>query len=182
MSTDPLNMNRQTSLEEGISAALRNIVRAVDLQSRLLVVEHGLTAPQISILRAAFQLGRATTGELARAARLSQPTVTGILDRLERKTLVTRCRHDRDRRNIIVTVTALGAAALHAVPSPLHERFRRELVKLENWEQTMILATLQRVARMMDGGPAEESMCPATEPDALCLPTEQEALVAGNPV
>ncbi len=180
--SEPIDNSHQPLLEEGVAAALRNIVRAVDLHSRWLVEEHGLTAPQIAILRAACRLGPASTGDLARAVRLSQPTVTGILDRLERKSLVTRCRHDRDRRSIIVAVTPEGISALHAVPSPLHKRFRRELAKLEDWEQTMILATLQRVARMMNGGPEEEYLRPAVEPGEVCLAAEQEAHRSGNPV
>lgn len=179
--SESVQSSHPSSIEEGVSAAIRNIVRAVALHSRWLVEEHGLTAPQIATLRAAYRLGRASTGELARAVRLSQPTVTGILDRLERKTLVTRCRHDRDRRSIMVSVTPEGASALHAVPSPLHRRFRRELAKLEDWEQTMILATLQRVAWMMNGGLEEGFLRPVTEPVELGLTTEQEAAASGNP-
>jgi hypothetical protein len=32
----------------------------------------------------------------------------------------------------------------------LQDRFRRELAKLEQWEQTQLLASLQRIASMMD--------------------------------
>ncbi len=139
----------RTGVEDGVAWAIQSIVRAVDLHSRWFVLEHGLTGPQIATLRAACRFGRSTAGELARAVRLSQPTITGILDRLERKGLLTRSRSEHDRRTITVTPTPRGIEALRDVPSVLHARFRRQLAKLPEWEQTMILATLQRVASMM---------------------------------
>ena len=33
---------------------------------------------------------------------------------------------------------------------PLQDQFNRQFTKLDEWEQTMILAALQRVAQMMD--------------------------------
>ncbi|HBL47553.1 MAG TPA: hypothetical protein DDZ90_29625, partial [Planctomycetaceae bacterium] len=35
-------------------------------------------------------------------------------------------------------------------PSLLQDRFRRELLMLQQWEQTQMLSTLQRIASMMD--------------------------------
>jgi DNA-binding MarR family transcriptional regulator len=140
---------RRSGVEDGVAWAIQSIVRAVDLHSRWFVLEHGLTGPQIATLRAACRCGHATAGELARAVRLSQPTITGILDRLERKGLLTRSRSAHDRRTITVTPTPSGIEALQDVPSVLHTRFRQQLAKLPDWEQMMILATLQRVASMM---------------------------------
>jgi hypothetical protein len=48
------------------------------------------------------------------------------------------------------TPTAEGLKLLDSAPSPLQDRFRSEFSKLEEWEQTHMLATLQRIAAMMD--------------------------------
>ena len=165
-------------VEDGIAAAIRHIVRAVDLHSRWLVEEHGLTGPQIATLRAAYRLERSSTGELARAVQLSHPTITGILDRLERKGLIVRRRGERDRRSVFVTVTPEGTHALGGVPSVLHARFRQELGKLPVWEQTMILATLQRVAGMMNVARVERYSRVTTEPRVREVPEQQEAQTA----
>jgi len=139
------------SIEDQIVAAIRRIMRAVDLHSRHLAEAHGLTGPQLAILQAASRLGVASsTGVLARAVHLSGPTVTGILDRLARSGLVERTRSGQDRRSVTITVTALGEEVLAAAPSLLQDRFRAELERVEDWEQSMILATLQRIAAMMD--------------------------------
>ncbi len=143
-------MGTSLSIENQIVAAIRRIMRAVDLHSRHLAEEHGLTGPQLATLQAAGRLGEASTGALARAVHLSGPTVTGILDRLVRRQLVERARSGQDRRSVTVTLTRSGLEVLATAPSLLQDRFRHELVRLEEWEQTMILAMLQRIAAMMD--------------------------------
>ena len=55
-----------------------------------------------------------------------------------------------DRRSVFVELTEAGKELIREAPSLLQERFRAELTRLEEWERTMILATLQRTAGMMD--------------------------------
>ena len=137
-------------IEESIVSALRRIVRAIDLQSRRMVDACGLTGPQLVVLREAAHLSGTSVSALARAVSLSQPTVSGILERLERRGLVRRERSQTDRRSVFVSVTPEGARTLKDAPSLLQDRFQRELARLEEWERTQMLATLQRVAGMMD--------------------------------
>jgi len=143
-------MAKSELLEDEIVAALRRIVRAIDLHSRQMVDLCGLTGPQIVVLREAERLGGASVSALARAASLGQPTVSGILDRLEGQGLVKRERSARDRRSTVITLTRKGGRVLEESPSLLQDRFRSELAKLEEWERTQILALLQRLASMMD--------------------------------
>jgi DNA-binding MarR family transcriptional regulator len=139
-----------TDTEDRIVASIRRIVRAIDLHSRRLVEQHGLTAPQLATLDAARRLGAPTVGSLARAVHLSQPTVSGIVDRLERQGLVRRERLAEDRRAVAVQLTAEGERALAEAPSLLQDTFRRNLSRLAEWEQSFLLAALQRIAAMMD--------------------------------
>lgn len=133
-----------------VIAALRRIVRAIDLHSRYLVERFGVTGPQLIALQELERLGRVPVGALAKSVHVSHPTMTGILDRLEKRGLVHRERDTLDRRRITATVTADGLALLEVAPSPLQDRFRSKLSRLEEWEQTQMLATLQRIAAMMD--------------------------------
>ena len=91
-----------------------------------------------------------TVGALAKSIHLSQATLTGILTRLETRTLVSRVRSVNDRRTVVVELTEQGRAVLESAPSLLQYRFRRELLKLQEWEQTQMLSALQRIAAMMD--------------------------------
>ncbi len=138
------------SLEEQVIAALRRITRAIDLHSRLLLQKNGLTIPQLAALLAIRHLQPITVGALARDIHLGAATVTGILGRLEKRSLVSRTRGDLDRRSVVIQLTDDGAQLVAEAPSLLQDRFHRELAKIQEWEQTMILATLQRIASMMD--------------------------------
>lgn len=164
---DPLPL----AIEDQIVVALRQIIRAVDLHSRRLVDEIGLTGPQLVTLQVAARLAPISTTALARAVHLSNPTMTGILTRLEKRAFIERRRSDADRRSVTIDVTPTGQAILEQAPSLLQDRFREELRRLEAWEQQMTLATLQRVARMMgadtlEAAPILESREETLDPSA----------------
>ena len=143
-------MSGSLPLEEQVIAALRRITRAIDLHSRVLLQKSGLTIPQLAALQAIKRLQPITVGALAKSIHLGPATLTGILGRLEKRGLVSRARGDRDRRSVVIELTEDGADLVAEAPSLLQDRFRDELTKLQEWEQTMILATLQRIASMMD--------------------------------
>ena len=142
-------VNRLT-IEDEIVAALRRIIRAVDIHSRHLAHEVGLTWPQLATLRAAERLGECCIGALARAIHLGQPTLTGIIQRLERAGYVKRSPHEQDGRSVQITITPTGRGLLTRAPSLLQDRFHEELAKLKGWERLQTLASLQRIAEMMD--------------------------------
>ena len=77
------------------------------------------------------------------------PTVTSIVDRLERKGVVTRRRTPSDRRRVIVSPTDAAYRILQSNPSLLQDHFIARFNQLERWEQTSMLAVLQRIASMM---------------------------------
>ncbi len=138
------------SHEQQIVAAIRQIIRAVDLHSRKLVDQHGLTGPQLAALDEIVRSGSMSPSALARAVHLSQATVTGIIQRLERRALVERHKSPTDRRSFTISATAAGRRVLDSSPSLLQDRFRAALSGLEEWERLQILATLQRVATLME--------------------------------
>ncbi len=137
-------------LQDGILIALRQIMRAIDLKSRSLLQEFGLTGPQLVCLNTIAQHQPISTGGLAKAVHLAHPTVTGIVNRLEQRGWIVRTRSDADRRNIELRLTESGKTVVERAPPPLPKKFESELSKLELWERTQILATLQRIACMLD--------------------------------
>lgn len=135
---------------EEVLVALRRVIRATDMHSKQLAKETGLTAPQILLMRTIREKDATTIGDLANDISLSQATVTTILDRLEKRGLIARERSTVDRRKVHTHLTASGKVLLEAAPMPLQHQFVKRFDALEQWEQTMILASLQRVASMMD--------------------------------
>lgn len=143
-------MNSSQSIESEIVAALRRIMRAIELHSRRLRVSHGITGPQLATLQVTKRLGRASASTISRELHLSRSTLTGILDRLESAGYIERTRNENDRRGYIVTLSKDGEALMESAPPLFQDEFRERLARLESWEQTSILATLQRIASMMD--------------------------------
>lgn len=163
-------MPQSLSLEQQVIAAFRRITRAIDLHSRRLLKQSGLTSPQLTALQAVERFQPITVGVLAQKIHLGQATVTGILRRLEERDFIVRNRGDEDRRSVLVTLTGAGREILQKSPSPLQEQLHGELSKLQEWEQAQILATLQRIAMMMDAGDIEAS--PLLLPGVAGAPAE----------
>ncbi len=145
--------------------ALRRVMRAVDLHSRSLVQRCGLTGPQLLVLR---EIGRdeLSVGALARAASLSQATVTDILHRLEARGLVERRRGDNDKRQVLVRATNAGKRMLQHAPRLLQDSFVVQFTSLAEWEQTQLISSLQRVVAMMEATGLEVSPVLAAGPIA----------------
>lgn len=129
---------------------LRRIMRAMDVYSRQLSDSHGLTGPQMLCLREIAKQGSLTTGTLALAVALSPATLTGILDRLEMRGLVSRERRPEDKRRVVVSLTAHGRQMAQELPSPMQERFGSKLASLPAEEQAVIRRALANVAGMME--------------------------------
>src|SRR5690554_3741532 len=142
---------------EHVLVALRRVIRATDLHSKRLSKHAGLTGPQLLIMRTIRDLGEVTIRTIAENVSLSHATVTTILDRLELRQLVYRVRSTQDKRKVHAHLTEAGADLLARAPNPLQEDFIKKFQSLAEWEQTMILASLQRVANMMDADDIDAS-------------------------
>jgi DNA-binding MarR family transcriptional regulator len=148
-----MGMNHTSSrdqISDDILAALRRIIRAIDLQSRQLVRSHGLTGPQALLLKEITLAEGITVGQLAERVSLSQATVTDILLRLERRGLIERQRAQDDKRRVLVRITAEGKVLMKRSIPLLQESFVTRLNQMQPWEQTQLLASLQRLAEMMN--------------------------------
>lgn len=159
-----------------ILRAVRQIIRAVDLNSKKLVRQCGLTTPQMVVLKE-LSSGELTGSELARQVSLSNATVTAIVDRMEKKELVARRRDTIDRRKVYVSLTETGRRLLSQAPSSLQDSFVTQLEQLDDWERSLVLSSLQRVATMMNAqdlqvSPLLESKASLAEPPSQPPPVE----------
>lgn len=136
---------------QAVLVALRRIMRTIDLHSRQLVQQLGVTSPQLIVLQHLARRGaRLPIGTLAREVSLSPPTVTGIVSRLERRGLVERRDDAADRRRVLVWATPAGEALLATAPPAIQESFIRAFGRLAEWEKLLILGSLERLVTMME--------------------------------
>lgn len=149
--TTPLLPEKTMADIHEVLSSLRRVIRAADIHSKQLTKTVGLTSPQLLLLQAIKNTAEnSTIGNLAKKISLSQATVTSIIDRLESRNLVTRKRSQTDKRYIWLYLTDEGEKVLSRAPTPLQEHFVQRFSKLDDWEQNMILSSLQRLALMMD--------------------------------
>lgn len=135
---------------EEVLVSLRQIMRAIDLHSKKLSKESGLTGPQLILMRSIRELGEVTIRELSNHTNMSQATATTILDRLERNELVKRVRSVQDKRKVHAHLTDKGRQVLSEAPMPLQQSFINKFQTLEEWEQSLLLSSVQRISAMMN--------------------------------
>ncbi len=135
---------------EEILLALRQIIQAIDLYSRKLNKEVGLTGPQLMLMRTLAKSGEITIKQLAQDTQITQATATTILDKLEQRQLIQRQRSQIDKRKVHAHLTESGAHLLEKAPQSLQEGFIKEFVQLEEWEKSLLLSSVQRIAAMMN--------------------------------
>ena len=144
--------------------ALRRIIRAIDMHSRAILRRSGVTGPQLVVLNRLAHLGEISVSELAAAVTLAQATVTGILDRLVQRGLADRRRDERDKRRVLVRATRAGDELLASAPPLLQEHFLERFAGLHDWEQSLILSSLQRVVAMMEASSMDAAPILASGP------------------
>ncbi|MGY2573820.1 MarR family winged helix-turn-helix transcriptional regulator [Vibrio sp. C8] len=135
---------------EEVLVAIRQIIRAIDLHSKKLSKDAGLTGPQLILMRAIQELGEVTIRELSKHTNMSQATATTILDRLERNGYVQRIRSVEDKRKVHAHLTEAGKVLLAQAPAPLQESFVKRFQTLADWEQSLLLSSVQRLSSMMN--------------------------------
>lgn len=134
---------------EELFVSIRKIIRAIDIRSRKLSKEAGITGPQLMVMQEIARVKGVTAKEVSVNVNLSQATVTSILDRLESKVFVKRIRSESDRRRISLFLTDEGVAALINAPRPIEDSFVEKFTALKEWEQFQLLSSVERIAEMM---------------------------------
>jgi DNA-binding MarR family transcriptional regulator len=143
------NSKNSSVIATQVLKSLRQIMRSVDLQSQKLRRSIGLTGPQLMVINEVGKNEGLTAGELSKAVNLTQATVTSVLDRLEARGYVNRIRSSIDRRRVSLSLTEKARDILSTGPSYLQEEFLEKFYSLEDWEQSQILASLQRISNLM---------------------------------
>jgi DNA-binding MarR family transcriptional regulator len=104
-----------------------------------------LTAPQIHALLWLGQDGALTMGELARRLDITEKTVTGVVDRLEREGHVQRERGPEDRRVVRCRLTAVGARLYRKLDRTVLQGMGRMLERLDASDRRALFRILEKL-------------------------------------
>ncbi|AJE45072.1 MarR family transcriptional regulator [Celeribacter indicus] len=130
--------------------ALRRILRATELYERDLAQAAGLTSAQLRVLQLVGAEGSTTPKELASRMGVTQATITALVDKLVARDMVKRVPSIEDRRQTNVTITDEGNSRLADAPDALQQRYVKAFSAMADWEQAQLVASLERVAAMLD--------------------------------
>ncbi len=153
---------------------IRKIVRALNLESKRIQKEFGVSIPQLLCLGFLAESNdyKATHKQVATFLNLNSSTVTGIISRLERKGLVARLPKMGDRRVTYITLTSAGFKMLDNSPKLMHERLATTLPQLPEKQLDQIDNSLRTLIDCLGIGHTEASPL-FTIDDPLGSPDDQ---------
>jgi DNA-binding MarR family transcriptional regulator len=126
------------------------LLRTTDLLTRRLVTllkPEELSANQYNVLRILRgSPDGLACGEIASRMITRDPDITRLLDRLEKRKLISRCRETKDRRMVMARITPAGLGLLARLDEPIAEAHRRQLGHLGR-ERLRALTELLHAAR-----------------------------------
>jgi DNA-binding MarR family transcriptional regulator len=130
--------------------ATLDLVRTADLLSRgpLQVLKtEDLSGTQYNVLRILRGAPEGLAcGEIASRMITRDPDVTRLLDRLEKRGLISRCRETKDRRTVMARIAPPGLKLLVNLDEPVRNAHRKQLGHLGP-KRLRILVELLRLAR-----------------------------------
>jgi len=106
-----------------------------------------LTGPQLTVVKLLEAFGDLSLSELSEKIRAQNSTVTGIIDRMERESLVTRERSKEDRRVVYIKLTSKGRELAREIPVEPMEIFKSALETLSQQEMKDLLRIMTKVAK-----------------------------------
>ena len=95
---------------------LDQVARRLREVQRLTVSQVNLTPPQFQTLRLLWERDSQPFKDLAASLGCTRPTMTGIVDTLQKNGLVSRQRNPDDRRSLLVTLTERGKSLESSTP------------------------------------------------------------------
>ncbi len=133
-----------------IVGSIRRLIRAVSIDSVKMSRKFSLTAPQSGVMRSINSRGPISSAELSRELCVTPSNITGIIDRLEKKGLVSRIRKEDDRRVVLITLTENGVALAERLPDPIETRLISALSDLKPVKVRELRDALGTVLHLVD--------------------------------
>jgi DNA-binding MarR family transcriptional regulator len=128
---------------------LDRVARNLREIKRLTINQVDLTPPQYQTLRLLWEQDSQPFKDLAAANGCTRPTMTGIVDTLEKNGLVTRQPNPDDRRSLLVTLSKKGAALEGSSPD-LDQIYASCCVGLSAEEFSQLGLLLEKLDRSLD--------------------------------
>jgi DNA-binding MarR family transcriptional regulator len=146
---------RRSELLEAVRRAGREHSDATVLFHAAVADRVGLNPTDHKAMSLLERVGPLSAGEIAKRTGLATPSVTALVDRLERRGFVQRVRDPRDRRRVIVAPSPEGVARIAPLLAPRQRSLARLLARYTPEELEVILDFLTRSTERLRADTAE---------------------------
>ena len=135
-----------------ILVKLRKIIRSINLESKKVEKQFGISIPQLLILQFLSKQEdyKTTAKDITGYINLNASTVSGILSRLESKGLIAKSPKPNDKRTIFIILTAKGADLLISSPTTLQEKISKKLKQLSPQKIEELNDSIEFLTNLMD--------------------------------
>ena len=146
---------------------IRKIVRSIDIESKKIQKEYGVSIPQVLCLNFLHESSnyQSTQGDIRKFLSLNSSTVSGIINRLEIKGYLARLPKTSDKRIVNIALTLAGNKILSTIPSLLHEQLSEKLQKLDQAKLKSVEESLNTLITLLDIEQVEASPLITSEID-----------------
>jgi len=142
-------LNRDVAISE-IMQSLRRIFKSIQDYSQEVSNKFGITGPQLWVLKIISGNENLSLGELSKRMYLHPSSITGLVDRLEKKGYVLRDRGQEDRRVIKVQLTSEGKKLVGKAPNPIQGKMIYGLRELRKGKLNLIYNSIQELVEIME--------------------------------
>jgi len=120
---------------------------AVFVQTSEKLARYDITPGQYGVLGYLWENGDAAPKDLATALALENSTVSGVLDRMQKKGLIDRRIDEEDRRSVRIALTPKGVALKKDVLKAIEEINDAVLGAFDNETAQTLLSTLRAIGK-----------------------------------
>jgi len=132
--------------------SVRKIVRAINLESKRVEKNFGISIPQLLTLKYLKEKPdyKTTMRSLREFLSLNASTVTGIVSRLETKGFIARLPDPSDKRSTPIVLTSKGDDLIKKTDLSLHEKISKNLEALNEEEYSAIVESFQTIINFLN--------------------------------
>ena len=156
MSTDSsgnpnmINKNFPPDHTKQIIFSIRRLIQASELYTKELNKKYQISAAQLNCILTLYEYGPLPLSQIAKHMMVNSSTVTGVVDRLEKKGFAERMRNSPDRRVITIQLTEVGKKLAENAPPPIQQKIIDGLKQTEKAKIEQIVRSLNMLTDMLD--------------------------------
>lgn len=139
-----------TNKKADVARLFRDIDSKLKHIMRRCFEDNGITMPQGMVIGTLFKHGEMKISELSSSMGLSNSTISGIIDRLEKQEIAERIRSKEDKRIVFVKLSPQFVETRHNIFKIGEEKFESMLDKGSNEEIEKVVDGLNTLKNILD--------------------------------